>query len=45
MNIRSLDCSGGNHARALIVGLVELGSLAIFSAGVAVLTVAIAPGL
>ena len=32
-------------ARALLVGLVELGSLAIFSAGIAVLTVAIAPGL
>jgi hypothetical protein len=32
-------------ARALIVGLVELGSLAIFSACVAVLAVAAAPGL
>ena len=32
-------------ARAFIVGLVELGSLANFSAGIAVLTVAIPPGL
>jgi hypothetical protein len=32
-------------ARALIVGLIEIGSLAIFSACVAVLAVAIAPGL
>jgi hypothetical protein len=32
-------------ARALIVGLIELGSLAIFSACVAVLIIASAPGL
>ena len=32
-------------ARALIVGLIELGSLAIFGACVAVLTFALAPGI
>jgi hypothetical protein len=32
-------------ARALIVGLVELGSLAIFSACVAVLAIAAVPGI
>src|SRR5215211_3306902 len=45
MNIYSSVAQEGIMARALIVGLIELGSLAIFSACVAVLTFAIAGDL
>ena len=41
--IAALAIREGIMARALIVGLVELGSLAIFSACVAVLAIAVAP--
>jgi hypothetical protein len=44
-NIGRIEAQEGIMARALIIGLVELGSLAIFSACVAVLAVAVAPGL
>lgn len=42
-NLLIAQAQEGIMARALIVGLVELGSLAIFSACVAVLAIAVAP--